>query len=172
MKHIHLALGDITELKVDAIVNAANPKMLGGGGVDGAIHRAAGPELLAACRAVPEHNGVRCPIGEARITGAGKLNCRYVIHTVGPRYQLDPDPPQLLDNAYTHTLNLAVTHACQSVALPAVSCGVYGYPLREAGEIALAVAAREEYRSLDITFCLFSQASFDIWTAVYMEMRD
>ena len=124
MKHIHLALGDITELKADAIVNAANPKMLGGGGVDGAIHRAAGPDLLAACRTVPEHNGVRCPIGEARITPAGKLNCRYVIHTVGPRYQLDPDPPRLLDNAYTHTLDLAVANACRRVCgdiLPLIS---------------------------------------------------
>ena len=172
MKHIRLTLGDITALQADAIVNAANPKMLGGGGVDGAIHRAAGPDLLTACRAVPEHDGVRCPIGEARITPAGKLNCRYVIHTVGPRYQLDPDPQRLLDNAYTHTLNLATAHACRSVALPAVSCGVYGYPLREAGEIALTVAARKEYRSLDITFCLFSKANLDIWTAVYTQMCD
>jgi len=172
VKHIHLTLGDITALQADVIVNAANPKMLGGGGVDGAIHRAAGPDLLAACRAVPEHNGVRCPIGEARITLAGKLNCRYVIHTVGPRYQLDSHPQQLLTNAYTHTLDLAVAHACHSIALPAVSCGVYGYPLDEAGEIALAVAARKEYRSLDITFCLFNQASFDIWTAVYLQMCD
>src|SRR6056297_1876163 len=112
---------DITTLRVDAIVNAANSSLLGGGGVDGAIHRAAGPELLEACRSLPAVDGVRCPVGEARITPAGRLKARHVIHTVGPVYHDDPDPAGRLASAYRTSLELAVAHGCRQVAFPAIS---------------------------------------------------
>ena len=166
IKHIRLLSGDLTKARADAIVNAANPAMLGGGGVDGAIHRAAGPDLLAACRAVPAVNGVRCPPGEARLTAVGNLTAKYVIHTVGPRYEVDPDPPRLLASAYRSSLELALRHGCRSAAFPAISCGVYGYPLDEAGQIALTACAAPRYRDLDITFYLFGAEIHRIWTGV------
>ncbi len=163
MDHVRLAQGDITTARVDAIVNAANEAMLGGGGVDGAIHRAAGPALLEACRTVPEVNGVRCPTGEARITAAGDLLARHVIHTVGPRYGIDPDPPGLLASAYTHSFRLALDNGCHSLAVPAVSCGVYGYPLAEAASIAMDVSRR--FDTLDITFYLFGDEIYGVFAA-------
>ncbi|NND68870.1 MAG: O-acetyl-ADP-ribose deacetylase [Halioglobus sp.] len=162
---VTVVAGDITTATVDAMVNAANPVMLGGGGVDGAIHRAAGPELLAACHTVPEVDGVRCPIGEARITTAGQLNANFVIHTVGPRYAIDPDPPALLASAYRSALVLAGEHGCTSVALPAISCGVYGYPLGEAAEIALGVCLDPEFAAIEKTFYLFGEEIHGIFTA-------
>lgn len=164
---VRLLLGDITQEKVDAIVNAANPVMLGGGGVDGAIHRAAGPALLAACQAVPVVHGQRCPTGEARITVAGNLPSRYVIHTVGPRYGVDSHPELLLAAAYRNSLQLALKQGCCSVSFPAISCGVFGYPEAEAAKVALTVCQQEEYDALEIRFCLFSQASLAIWERVY-----
>lgn len=166
MAGVRLQQGDITRARVDAIVNAANEGMLGGGGVDGAIHRAAGPELLDACRAVPAVDGKRCPTGEARITPAGKLSARYVIHTVGPRYGIDPAPEALLASAYHSSYRLALDNGCSSLAVPAISCGVYGYPLDEAAEIALAVSRDPAYGGLDITFYLFNREILDTWTAV------
>jgi O-acetyl-ADP-ribose deacetylase len=131
--------GDITRLHVDAIVNAANERMLGGGGVDGAIHAAAGPRLLEACRAVPEMRpGVRCPTGDARITPGFDLPATYVIHTVGPVWQgghLDEDG--LLASCYRASLDLAEAHAVGSIAFPAISCGVFGFPARRASSIAV-----------------------------------
>ncbi|PIE70700.1 MAG: O-acetyl-ADP-ribose deacetylase [Deltaproteobacteria bacterium] len=165
MKHIQIIQGDITTAVVDAIVNAANATMLGGGGVDGAIHQAAGPELLEACKRVKPENGIRCPAGQARITPAGNLKATYVIHTVGPRYTLDPDPPGLLVSAYRSSLDLALEHGCRSVAFPAISCGVYGYPAAEAAEIAVSVCCRPAYQHLDIRFYLFSRDMADIWKA-------
>lgn len=165
MQHIKLIKGDITEASVDAIVNAANPAMLGGGGVDGAIHKAAGPMLLAACHEVVAINNVRCPIGEARITSAGNLHARHVIHTVGPRYAIDPNPPALLARAYRNTFQLALSNGCQTLAVPAVSCGVYGYPFAEAAEIAIGTSGSEPFRELSIQFYLFSDEIFDIFTA-------
>jgi len=169
MPGINLTLGDITQARVDAIVNAANKEMLGGGGVDGAIHRAAGPDLLAACKEVPATGGIRCPAGQARITRAGKLQARYVIHTVGPMYDIDPKPEQLLASAYHNTLQLALDHHCQSLAVPAISCGVYGYPAREAAQIALGISAGKKYRDLDIKFYLFSQIMFEVWQEVLQD---
>lgn len=166
MAEIKLIQGDITLARVDAIVNAANEVMLGGGGVDGAIHRAAGPALLEACQAVPEVDGKRCPTGEARITTAGELPARYVIHTVGPRYGIDPDPPSLLASAYHSSYRLAQGHQCRSLAVPAISCGVYGYPLEDAAKVALAASTNPAYSDLDITFYLFNREILDIWTAV------
>lgn len=165
MENIKLVQGDITAAQADAIVNAANPAMLGGGGVDGAIHRAAGPALLEACYAVEEINGVRCPIGEARITSAGNLNARHVIHTVGPRYHIDPDPPALLASAYRNTFRLALANNCRTLAVPAVSCGVYSYPLEEAADIAIGQSCAAEFRDLQITFYLFGQEIYTCFAA-------
>ena len=139
MKIIEVVQSDITTLHVDAIVNAANERMLGGGGVDGAIHRAAGPELIEACRLVPEvRPGVRCPTGESRITPGFRLPARYVIHTVGPVWRGGTyGEPELLASCYRSALALVREHSLQSVAFPAISCGVYGYPQHEAAGIAL-----------------------------------
>lgn len=136
---IEVVRGDITRLDVDAIVNAANGRLLGGGGVDGAIHRAAGPGLLEACRAVPEvRPGVRCPTGESRITAGFDLPARFVIHTVGPVWQGGRDgEPELLRSCYRTSLTLAAAHEVESLAYPAISCGVYGYPLADAAAIAI-----------------------------------
>ena len=160
---ITLIRGDITTAEVDAIVNAANPQMLGGGGVDGAIHRAAGPALLEACKQVPAENGVRCPTGEARITPAGNLRANYVIHTVGPVYHSNPNPRQALTSAYQNSLNLALENNCRSIAFPAISCGVYGYPLEEAAEISASVCREPDYANLAIYFYLFSRELVDVW---------
>ena len=151
---------DITTLPVDAIVNAANQRMLGGGGVDGAIHRAAGRELHEACRAVPEvHPGVRCPTGEARITPGFRLPAKWVVHTAGPAwYGGERGEAGLLAACYRNALALAADHACRSVAFPCISTGVYGYPI----EAAAAIAVREvrsflaSHPDLDVVFCCFS----------------
>ena len=136
---IDVIRADITTLEVDAIVNAANERMLGGGGVDGAIHRAAGPELLVACRLTPEvRAGVRCPTGEARITPGFRLPARYVIHTVGPVWRGGAHgEPELLASCYRRSLELARGEALRAIAFPAISCGVYGYPIDDAAEIAV-----------------------------------
>lgn len=144
--------GDITKAKVDAIVNAANPTLLGGGGVDGAIHDAAGEELMLECMALPEINGVRCKTGEARITGAGRLDAKFVIHTVGPVYRSSLNPKQELHNCYTNSFKLAITNGCKSIAFPAISTGVYGYPKDEAKKIAMSVCKMYEH---DIDICLY-----------------
>ena len=130
---------DITTLAVDAIVNAANETLLGGGGVDGAIHRAAGPALLAECRALPQvRPGVRCPTGEARISAAHQLPARWVIHTVGPVWQGGGrGEKELLAACYRNVLALAHQHSISSLAFPAISCGVYGYPIAAATRIAV-----------------------------------
>jgi O-acetyl-ADP-ribose deacetylase (regulator of RNase III) len=141
---ISVVQADITTLEVDAVVNAANEAMLGGGGVDGAIHRAAGPKLLTACRAVPEvRPGVRCPTGESRITPAFRLPARYVIHTVGPVWRGGASgEPALLARCYKTALSLAHDHEVQSIAFPAISCGVYRYPIADAASVAASTVSR------------------------------
>lgn len=130
---IEIKQGDITQERVDAIVNAANPTLLGGGGVDGAIHRAAGPELLAACKKL---NG--CPTGEAKITLGYQLPAKYVIHTPGPVWHGGKrQEAHLLQNSYANSLTLAAEKHCQTIAFPSISTGVYGYPLAQAAPIAL-----------------------------------
>ena len=138
MQKVEVVTGDITTLGVDAVVNAANETLLGGGGVDGAIHRAAGPQLLAACRELPElRPGVRCPTGEARITPGYQLMARYVIHTVGPVWAGGTaGEGRLLASAYRNSLELARDHGLHSIAFPAISCGAYGYPAGLAARIA------------------------------------
>ena len=133
MKKINVVQGDITRAQVDAIVNAANTTLMGGGGVDGAIHRAAGPGLYLACR---KFNG--CPTGEARITSGFNLPARYIIHTPGPIWHGgDGNERQLLANSYHNSLRLAEEHGCRSVAFPSISTGVYAFPLDLAAPIAL-----------------------------------
>lgn len=159
MTRLTIVRGDITKADVDAIVNAANEWMLGGGGVDGAIHRAAGPELLEACEQVAEvESGVRCPTGEARITPGFGLPARFVIHAVGPRYSM-PNAPSLLESAFRSSLALASDHPeIRTVALPAISCGIFGYPIEEAAHIALRVARERAWDLDEIRFVLFTDA--------------
>jgi O-acetyl-ADP-ribose deacetylase (regulator of RNase III) len=144
--------GDITREDVDAIVNAANSSLLGGGGVDGAIHRAGGPEILAACRAIRATTYPKgLPTGEAVITTAGRLPARHVIHTVGPIYgQHGGDEARLLASCYANSIALAAEHGLVTIAFPAISTGVYGYPQEEAAVVARAAVERalEQYSSI------------------------
>lgn len=165
---IDILQGDLTRQVVDAIVNAANEKMLGGGGVDGAIHRGAGPRLLEACRQVPEvRPGVRCPTGEARITSGFDLPARHVIHTVGPVYRGRPLDAELLASAFRTSLVLAVEHALRSIAFPAISCGVYGYPLDGAAAVSAEVVRERDWELDEVRFVLFSDDVFAAWKHAY-----
>lgn len=161
LDRIKITRGDITKLNVDAIVNAANSSLLGGGGVDGAIHRAAGPELLAECRQIGG-----CPIGEVRITRGYHLPARYVIHAVGPVYRGRPGESRLLSQCYQNALRLAEDHGLSSIAFPAISCGAYGYPIEAACQIAISTACRFlriHHGIQQVVFILFSESDHHIY---------
>ena len=165
MSNITYIKADITKLEVDAIVNAANSTLLGGGGVDGAIHRAAGPELLAECRTLGG-----CKTGDAKITGGYNLPAKHVIHTVGPIYSGSKANPVKLRSCYIRSLDLAKENNLHSIAFPAISCGIYGYPWEAATEIAVA-AVKEWHESnadyvLDVTFCCFSDEMYRLYDSV------
>jgi O-acetyl-ADP-ribose deacetylase (regulator of RNase III) len=159
-----IVAGDLTSQRVEAIVNAANERMLGGGGVDGAIHAAAGPELLAACRAVSEvRPGVRCPTGEARITRGFRLATTWVVHTVGPVYRSPAASAPLLASAHAASLAVAREHGVKTIAFPAISCGVYGYPLDEAAAIAIDACRVGAAGFDEVRFVLYGDRAFDAW---------
>lgn len=166
MAKIKIIQGDITQLQVDAIVNAANSTLLGGGGVDGAIHRAAGPELLEACRTLGG-----CATGEAKITEGYRLPARFVIHTVGPVWHGGKyDEASLLANCYTNSLELAEKHNLNTIAFPAISTGVYGYPFGQASEIAIAAvedALDKNSAVKEVIFILYSQRDFESFKEIY-----
>lgn len=162
MARLEVIEGDITRLDVDAIVNAANASLLGGGGVDGAIHRAAGRELLAECRAL--HG---CPTGEAKITKGYQLKARHVIHTVGPVWHGgSANEPELLARCYRGSLALAEQQGLKSVAFPAISTGVYGYPKRQAAEIAVREVQAHADTLDRVVFCCFDKATADLYRAL------
>lgn len=167
-ERITIVQGDITELDVDAIVNAANSSLLGGGGVDGAIHRAAGPGLLAECRTLGG-----CRTGEARITRGYNLPARHVIHTVGPVYSGSPDDARLLASCYSASLALAAEHGLQTLAFPAISCGVYGYPIADACRIALETTAsflETDHGIAMVFFVLFSDMDKDSYQETFFRL--
>ena len=166
---LELLQGDITKLKVDAIVNAANTSLLGGGGVDGAIHRAAGPQLLAECRTLGG-----CPTGQAKMTKGYKLPAKYVIHTVGPVYHGKKQDAELLAACYKNSLGLAGENNLASVAFPAISTGVYGYPLEEATPIAIETTLEELARNPSIrrvVFVVFSEKALKVYTDVMQALK-
>jgi O-acetyl-ADP-ribose deacetylase (regulator of RNase III) len=159
---IELVLGDITEQHVDAIVNAANSSLLGGGGVDGAIHRRGGPAILEECRALRDgrlRHGL--PTGQAVATTAGNLNARWVIHTVGPVYAKREDRSHLLASAYRESLRVADSLGAAAVAFPAISAGIYGWPADDAARIAVSTVQATPTSVDEVRFVLFSQPMYD-----------
>ena len=165
MNTIKIRKMDITQADTDCIVNAANKSLLGGGGVDGAIHRAAGPELLAECRTL--HG---CETGQAKITKGYNLKAKYVIHTVGPVYSGSGDDPMLLRDCYINSLNLAKANGLHSIAFPAISTGVYGYPVKEAAEVSYKavtdwLAENADY-GMDVLLACFNDKAVEAYKSI------
>jgi len=162
LSKIELRLGDITKESVDAIVNAANTTLLGGGGVDGAIHRAAGPDLLEECRRIGG-----CPTGEARVTKAYRLPAKHVIHTVGPVWRGGKtNEEELLRNCYSNSMKLADENGIKTIAFPSISTGAYGFPIERAAPIALQVVRENLQRMMNlekVIFMCFSQSDYDVY---------
>jgi O-acetyl-ADP-ribose deacetylase (regulator of RNase III) len=170
VEKLELRLGDITEMKVDAIVNAANTTLLGGGGVDGAIHRAAGPELLEECRRL-----AGCPTGDARITMGYMLPAKYVIHTVGPVWRGgEKDEAKLLASCYRNSLRLAEENHVKSIAFPSISAGAYGFPIDIASKIAL-LTVRDFMRTTNViervVFVCFSQSDYETYKETFQNTK-
>lgn len=165
MNTIKIQKMDITQADTDCIVNAANKSLLGGGGVDGAIHRAAGPELLAECRIL--HG---CETGQAKITKGYNLKAKYVIHTVGPIYSGSEEDPELLRDCYINSLNLAKANGLHSIAFPAISTGVYGYPVKEAAEVSYRavtdwLAENADY-GMDVLLACFNDKAVEAYKSI------
>ena len=172
---LRLVQGDITEMETDAIVNAANPSLMGGGGVDGAIHRKGGPKILEECkriRATEWPNGL--PTGKAVITSGGNLKAKYVIHTVGPIWRGgNSGEPELLAEAYRNSLKLAVSKGLKTIAFPSISTGAYGYPIEKACKVALTTVKEflEKEDKLDmVVLVLFSRRDFEIYKETAKEI--
>ena len=169
-ERIELIEGDITKLDVDAIVNAANSSLLGGGGVDGAIHYAAGPQLVEECAKLGG-----CPTGEARLTKGYRLLARHVIHTVGPIWRGGSNgEPEKLANCYRNSMQIAADNGFATIAFPAISTGVYGYPLQEAAQIAInqVIECLNEMPSIKkVIFVLFGRKNFDIYTDILSNLK-
>ena len=166
---IEIVERDITKETVDAIVNAANSGLRGGGGVDGAIHRAGGPTIMAECRRLGG-----CPTGDAKITTGGNLAAKFVIHAVGPVYKGGKSgEPELLASCYRRSLQVAAGNGCRSVAFPAISCGVYGYPIDDAARIAIetVMAYAREHDDVELVrFVQFGQAAYDAYVTVFEQL--
>ena len=172
---LSLVQGDITRQETDAIVNAANSGLMGGGGVDGAIHRAGGPSILAECKKIVAEIG-RLPAGQAVITGGGLLRARFVIHTVGPIWQGgNKREPEILASAYRESLRKAVENDLHSVSFPSISTGAYGYPLEQAARVALRTVIdflREDTRLDEVVFVLFDARTLDAYRKALEELTD
>ncbi len=167
---LEIVQGDITQQDTQAIGNAANSALAGGGGVDGAIHRAGGPSLMAELKS--KYKG--CPTGSAVITGGGKLKAKYVIHAVGPRYSGSPKDPELLAGAYRKSLELCTQNKIESIAFPSISTGIYGYPVEEASRIALKTVM--DYLEVHpevklVRFVLFDSRTFDVYKKTLSEIK-
>ena len=163
---LKLVQGDITKQDTDVIVNAANSSLLGGGGVDGAIHRAGGPEIFEECKKIKEKIGGNLPTGEAVITTAGRMKAKKVIHTVGPIYRKDRNPEKLLSNAYRNSLKLCLENGYKTISFPSISTGAYGYPVEEASEVALKTVIeflKENEGLKEVRFVLFSERDLKIY---------
>lgn len=168
--NIHVLVGDITTVNTDVIVNAANYRLLGGGGVDGAIHRAGGHKILEECQYLRDTKYPEgLPTGEATITSGGDLKAKYVIHTVGPQYRFDENPHKLLKSAYTNSFLLADNYKCQSIAFPSIATGVYAYPKEEAAQIAYGTISdlltQAKYIK-DVVFIFYSDVDADIFKSM------
>lgn len=162
MTTITLVQGDITRQSADAIVNAANSSLLGGGGVDGAIHRRGGPAILDDCRKLrASHYGKGLPTGQAVATTAGELDARWVIHTVGPVFSRDEDRSELLASCYRESLRVADRLGARTVAFPAVSAGIYGWPMNDAARVAVETVRSTETTVEEVTFVLFDERAYE-----------
>ncbi|MDQ0687432.1 O-acetyl-ADP-ribose deacetylase (regulator of RNase III) [Streptomyces achromogenes] len=166
MTTITLVQGDITRQSVDAVVNAANSSLLGGGGVDGAVHRRGGPEILADCRRLrASHYGKGLPTGQAVATTAGELDARWVIHTVGPVYSATEDRSNLLASCYRESLRVADELGARTVAFPAVSAGIYGWPMDDAARIAVETVRAARTAVAEVRFVLYDERAYAAFAA-------